>query len=256
MREESGTPPPGKVLIAENDPVHRAFIRAAIERSGLAAVEVIEAADGGAALDLARRHRPGQIVLDLHMPVMSGVDAARRIWDEQPRTRILFWSNYADEAYVRGLTRIVPPEAGYGYLLKSASAERFRQAIEGVFLHDQCIIDREVRSIQARAEDRLDALSDSEYDMLVDICLGLTDRAIAQRHRLSTRGVQSRLQRLYAKLGVAGDAGSDPPETGPFNARTRAICMAVLRGLINADVLGRANDQLDNAEQLRSDSRQ
>lgn len=238
------TVPAGQVLIAENDPVHRAFIRAAIQQSGLGEVELLEAADGRAALDLARRHRPGRIVLDLQMPVMSGVDAARRIWDEQPRTRILFWSNYADEAYVRGLTRIVPPEAGYGYLLKSASPERFRQAIDGVFLHDQCIIDREVRTIQARAEDRLDALSDAEYDMLLDICLGLTDRTIALRHGLSTRGVQSRLQRLYGKLGVAVDEPSPASGAAPYNARTRAICVAVLRGLINADVLSRANDRL------------
>jgi DNA-binding NarL/FixJ family response regulator len=234
----------GIVLIGENDPVHRAFIRAAIHQSGLGPVEIVEAEDGQAALDLARHHRPGRIVLDLQMPVMSGVDAARRIWGEQPATRILFWSNYADEAYVRGLTRIVPPEAGYGYLLKSASAERFRRAIDGVFLQDQCIIDREVRSIQARAEDRLDALSDVEYDMLLEICLGLTDRAIAVRHGLSTRGVQSRLQRLYAKLGVSLEPPSAGREGGLYNARTRAICLAILRGLINADVLSRADTRL------------
>lgn len=256
MTDATARPATGMVLIAENDPVHRAFIRAAIERSNLGPVEVLEAADGGAALELARRHRPGRIVLDLQMPVMSGVDAARRIWHEQPRTRILFWSNYADEAYVRGLTRIVPPEAGYGYLLKSASAERFRQAIDGVFLHDQCIIDREVRSIQARAADRLDALSDADYEMLLDICLGLTDRAIAQRQGLSTRGVQSRLQRLYAKLGVAGEGGGTAPDSGAFNARTRAICVAVLRGLINADVLARANDGLEEAQPDRPAMRQ
>lgn len=242
------------VLIADDDPLHRGFIRTAILQSGLCEVELLEAADGRAALDLVRRHRPAWIVLDLQMPVMSGVEAARAIWDEHPRTRILFWSNYADEAYVRGLTRIVPSQAGYGYLLKSASPERFRRAIEGVFLHDQCIIDREVRTIQARTEDRLDSLSDAEYEMLLDICLGLTDRAIGQRHGLSTRGVQSRLQRLYAKLGVAADCPAAWAEMGPFNARTRAICMAILRGLVNADVISRADASLNDLEAPRSAS--
>lgn len=234
------------VLIGENDPVHRAFIRSAICQSSLGEVEILEAEDGQAALDLARHHRPGRIVLDLQMPVMSGVDAARRIWEEQPTTRILFWSNYADEAYVRGLGRIVPPEAGYGYLLKSASADRFRRAIDGVFLQDQCIIDREVRSVQARAEDRIEALTDGEYDMLLEICLGLTDRAIAARHGLSTRGVQSRLQRLYTKLGVSLDSPVGEGEVGPYNARTRAVYLAILRGLVNADVLLQADSRLED----------
>jgi DNA-binding NarL/FixJ family response regulator len=234
----------GLVLIAENDPVHRAFIRSAVLQSALGEVDLLEAADGREAVDLAREHRPEQIVLDLQMPLLSGIDAARRIWSDQPTARILFWSNYADEAYVRGLSRIVPPQAAYGYLLKSASPERFRAAIDGVFLQDQCIIDREVRTIQARAEDPLDALSDAEYDMLLDICLGLTDRVIAQRHGLSTRGVQSRLQRLYAKLGVMAGEASRSDGAEPFNARTRAICVALVRGLVNADVMSRANAQL------------
>ena len=230
----------GHVLIGENDPVHRAFIRATIGQSELGAVEVIEAETGREALELARRHRPGRVVLDLQMPEMSGIDAARRIWDEQPATRILFWSNYADEAYVRGVTRIVPPGAGYGYLMKSASAERLRRAIEGVFLQDHCIVDRDVRLVQAREEDRLDALTDTEYAMLLEICLGLTDQAIADRHGLSTRGVQSRLQRLYAKLGVPMDAAAGAGRGGRYNSRTRAICVAIRRGLVNADILEQA----------------
>ncbi len=38
----------------------------------------------------------------------NGIEAARTIWKERPDTRILFWSNYSDEAYVRGVSRIVP----------------------------------------------------------------------------------------------------------------------------------------------------
>jgi DNA-binding NarL/FixJ family response regulator len=67
--------------------------------------------------------------MDLQMHPRNGIEAARTIWRERPRTRILFWSNYSDEAYVRGVSRIVPPGAAYGYILKSASDERLRLAL-------------------------------------------------------------------------------------------------------------------------------
>lgn len=229
------------ILIAEDDPVYRSFIRQAIAESDLCGLNVEEATDGGAAVRLAKQLRAKFVVLDLQMPVLSGVEAARQIWSFEPRTSILFWSNFADESYVRGLARIVPTEASYGYLLKSSFSSRLRGALEGVFLDGQCIIDREIRGIQARAEKWNETLSNAEYDMLVDISLGLTDLAIAGRHGLSTRGVQSRLQKLYTKLGV------NIPETGGgdaiFNPRSRAVCVAVLRGIINAELIGRLRQQ-------------
>jgi len=239
---------PAALLIADDDPVYRSFIREAIGESALGLVNIVEATDGESAVALAREHRPGCIVLDLQMPQLSGVEAARRIWADQPATRVLFWSNFADEAYVRSLARIVPSEASYGYLLKSTSRERLRVALEGVFLDGQCIVDRMIRDVQARTEHWLDALTDEEYDTLIDIALGFTDQAIAHRQGLSTRGVQSRLQRLYAKLGVSTAQPGWLGENAAFNPRTRAICVALMRGLVNPDLLRRANQKLGDPD--------
>lgn len=239
---------PAALLIADDDPVYRSFIREAIGESALGLVNIVEATDGESAVALAREHRPGCIVLDLQMPQLSGVEAARRIWADQPATRVLFWSNFADEAYVRSLARIVPSEASYGYLLKSTSRERLRVALEGVFLDGQCIVDRMIRDVQARTEHWLDAPTDEEYDTLIDIALGFTDQAIAHRQGLSTRGVQSRLQRLYAKLGVSTAQPGWLGENAAFNPRTRAICVALMRGLVNPDLLRRANQKLGDPD--------
>lgn len=237
---------PDAILIAEDDPVYRSFIKDAIGASRLRDAPLFEAANGEAAVELARHHHTSQVILDLQMPLLSGVDAARLIWASDPQARILFWSNFADEAYVRSIARNVPSGASYGYLLKSTSAERLMVAIEGVFLAGQCIIDREILGIQARAESWPDTLNNAEYDMLIDISLGFTDQAIALRHGISTRGVQGRLQRLYAKLGVNTPLpGEDADPSSMFNPRTRAICLAVLRGLINIDVIARAGSQTD-----------
>jgi DNA-binding NarL/FixJ family response regulator len=117
-------------------------------------------------------------------------------------------------------------------------------AVRGVFLQDQCIIDREVRGIQQRSEDTLEGLTDSEFEVLADIALGMTDKAIAARRRISTRSVQSRLKHLYEKLCI--DTSQVNPEFGPvFNSRTRAIAIAFSRGLLNVDGLAANQESMD-----------
>jgi len=232
------------VLVAENDALHRALLKEAVQEMLPDCEAVLEASDGMEAISMAREHQPDFAVLDLQMPNASGVDAAKAIWREKPDTRILFWSNYADEAYVRGVAKIVPPEAVYGYVLKSASEERLRFAICGVFVEDQCVVDREVRGVQQRTESRAQGLTDAEFDILIDLALGLTDKAIAARHGLSIRGAQSRLQHLYEKLGLDHAHPPEPPSEPVFNSRTRAIHVAFSRGLLNVEALRREDDQL------------
>jgi DNA-binding NarL/FixJ family response regulator len=225
-----------RILLAEDDALHRSFLRASIERILASGHQLYEAADGLSAIALARKLKPDCVVLDLQMPNASGVDAAKLIWRDKPDTKILFWSNYADEAYVRGVAKIVPGRAVYGYVLKSASEERLRFAVRGVFIEDQCVIDREVRGVQSRAENRLEGLTDGEFEILIDLALGLTDKAIAARRKMSIRGAQSRLRQLYEKLGL----DSHPSENASvINSRTRAIYLALSRGLLNINTLKR-----------------
>lgn len=232
------------VMIAENDGLHRTFARRTVEQLWPGDVEVIEASDGEDAINLAAEREPPHVVLDLQMPKATGIEVARAIWNRRAGTHILFWSNFADEAYVRGVARIVPPGSVYGYVLKSATEEGMRSALRGVFREGHCIIDREIRGIQHRVQDKFEGITDGEYESLIDIALGLTDRAIAARRGLSIRGAQSRIKHVYDKLGIvpAEDGASD---ASAFNSRTRAIYLAMARGLINIDALRREQDRLD-----------
>jgi DNA-binding NarL/FixJ family response regulator len=232
------------VMIAEDDGLHRAFARSTVEELWSGDVDVIEAMSGDVAIDLARKHQPPCVVLDLQLPRATGIEVARSIWSHSRDTHILFWSNFADESYVRGVARIVPPGTVYGYVLKSASEEGMRSALRGVFVDGHCIIDREVRGIQHRVQDRLEGITDSEYESLIDVALGLTDKAIAARRGLSTRGAQARIRHLYEKLGL-GDLDEGAGEGTVFNSRTRAIYLALARGLINIDALRREQENLD-----------
>ncbi|PDT44346.1 response regulator transcription factor [Sinorhizobium fredii] len=234
-----------KVLIVEDDPLHRSYLHEAV-RSALPECDtVIEADNGIAGEQLARDHRSAHIVMDLQMTSRNGIEAARTIWKERPDTRILFWSNYSDEAYVRGVSRIVPDGAAYGYVLKSASDERLKLALRSIFVESQCVIDREVRGLQQKSIGRANSFTDSEYEILVDIALGLTDRAIATRRSLSLRSVQNRLQHLYDKLDVYQAAADDHLDS-QFNLRARAVTVAFLRKLLNYSALERAEAELQD----------
>jgi DNA-binding NarL/FixJ family response regulator len=218
-----------RVLIVEDDTLHRAYLSEAVREALPECSAVVEATNGLDGEARAREMPDAHVVMDLQMHPRNGIEAARTIWRERPGTRILFWSNYSDEAYVRGVSRIVPPGAAYGYVLKSASDERLRLALRGIFVENQCVIDGEVRGTQQKAVAPSVGLSEAEYEVLLDIALGLTDRAIAERRGISQRSVQNRLQSIYDKLGVHPVPGSE----GVFNLRGRAVANGVLRKLLN-----------------------
>lgn len=230
------------ILIAEDDPFHRSFLAGTVRSSLPDCDALFEASGGQEAIDIALNNEIDGVVIDLQMPVVSGIAAASQMWEHRPNMRILFWSNYSDEAYVRGVSRIVPKEAVYGYLLKTASEQRLGLAMMGIFLEDQCIIDREVRGVQQRAADVHQGLSNTEFEVLSDIALGLTDKAIATRRQISTRSVQSRLKQLYEKFGI--DHQTQRDEGTIFNSRARAVTIGLSRGLLNIEEISRAEEQL------------
>ncbi len=232
------------ILIAEDMAFQRDYLRAIVTGHFPDSGPVIEACDGNTAVELALRHRPLLAVLDIKLPGLSGVKAARQIWSELKLARIIFWSQYKDEIYIRELARIVPSETVYGYVLKSSPDEKLIAALRAVLVDEQCWIDPEIRTVQSRATNRTSGLTDIEYEALVDIALGLTDKAIARRRYLSERGVQNRLRELYAKLSIDIEQIIDERWGNTYSPRSRAISIAMQRGLINADELARENESL------------
>jgi len=221
------------ILIAEDNPKDLEFLEQMFAKWELD-IKLHRAQNGLSALELALEMGVPRVISDIQMPEMNGIEFARALWQRKPGARIVFWSQYKDEMYVRSLARIVPPETVYGYILKSNTSERISQAIRTVLLDEQCWIDPEVRKVQGRAGHSQTALSDIEYEALVDISLGLTDNLIAQRRYLSRRGVQSRLNSLYNKLGIDQEQFQSEKVGDAFNLRNRAVAVALRRGLVNA----------------------
>ncbi len=219
------------VIIAEDNPRDREFLS-----GNLADYSLILSANSTHALELALQTPTPYLITDLQMPDMNGVELAKRVWQQSPSARIVFWSHYGDETYIRSLSKIIPEETVYAYILKDNPSATLNQACRAVFEDDQCWIDKKLRPVQSRSHMSDSAVSDIEYEVLIDIALGLTDNMIAQRRYLSRRGAQNRLKSLYSKLSVTHD-NDETKSTEALNLRARAISVAMRRGLLNNDVL-------------------
>lgn len=210
----------------------------------LADYSVVLAPDAPQALAACTSAEPF-LVTDIQMPGINGVELARNLWAHKPDARLLFWSQFNDEVYVRAIANLVPAQTVYGYVLKTNSADVLSKAAHAVFRECQCWIDPQVRPVQARTGRSGFAITDAEYEVLIDIALGLTDNAIAMRRYLSRRGVQNRLRSLYGKLGADdSQVTTKDSEVEMINNRARAVAIAFQRGLINAFELERQEQQL------------
>jgi len=113
---------PRRVLVAEDEHLVAVHLIKSLEQLG---IEVIgPAANGEAALNLARQQRPDLAILDIRMPKRNGIDAARTLWRELG-IPVVVLTAYSDERYIQAAA-----EAGvFGYLLKPAMLEDLRAAL-------------------------------------------------------------------------------------------------------------------------------
>ena len=225
------------LILTDDNPRDRGFLAEALQQ-----YNPVLTANAEEAINACADDQEPWMITDIQMPGDNGIELARKLWSEKPFSRILFWSQHSDETYVRALTKLIPAETVYGYVLKNNPTEVLIRAAQSVFEDCQCWIDPQIRKVQARTKSSYDALSDAEYEVLIDIALGLTDNTIAERCFLSRRGVQNRLQSLYSKLGANIDANINNNSNELLNVRSRAVSIALQRGLINAF-------ELKNAEQ-------
>jgi len=231
------------ILIAEDNPRDLDFLLETLDsEASLSSVRLLTVENGKQAYALISEHSISQIISDIQMPEMTGIELAKRVWKDDSLARIIFWSHYNDEIYLRSLQKIIPPETVYGYVLKNKPAETIVSAIHSVFEECQCWIDPDIRPVQARSQKVPTLITDAEFEVLIDIALGLTDNLIAKRRFLSRRGVQNRLKSLYQKLEV--DHLSMNEETA-LNSRSRAVSIALQRGLINTHELSREESELE-----------
>ncbi len=132
------------ILIAEDNVAQRAYLREILERDFPSHQPVIEAGDGEETVSLALKNKPEVCILDIQMPKLSGVKAARAIWREYPEARIIFWTQFPHEIYINEIRKIVksvdPPPA-YGFIHKNNPESRFLRFVAAVLEDGADMID-------------------------------------------------------------------------------------------------------------------
>ncbi len=234
------------ILIAEDNEAQRRYLSELLTNKFPEHAPVIEAADGEAAVKMALESRPALAILDIQMPKLSGVKAARAIWREFPEARIIFWTQFPDEIYINEIRKIVrstEPQPTYGFIHKNNPEDRFLRFVAAVLEDGADMIDPAFKDSFQRP-----LLTEFEAEALRYLALGLSNWAIARKCSLSLRGVESRLATLYEKLFPANSAGTDAEEYDKlaYNMRTHAFFQALRRGLINSDELDKSAAELED----------
>jgi DNA-binding NarL/FixJ family response regulator len=217
------------IVIADDQERERTWLRELLTKHLSAQAPIYEAEDGQRALELVREHQPAVVFLDIEMPLMSGIKSAEQILKELPQTPIIILSNHSDEIFVRKLWKLVPSDGAFGYVLKESTDQQVVDAAKAV-LGGDCWIHPRIQRIVRRTESGATGLTDAEFEVLVCIAIGFTDKATAKRLYITDKAVQARLKCLYTKLGIPIKGSSEEDE---YNHRCRALNLSFRRGLIN-----------------------
>ncbi|MBI1272172.1 response regulator [bacterium] len=233
-----------KVLIVDDVEGLRKHATALI-KSIDADASIFEATTGQEGLEKFKTLKPDMVVMDIVMPEMNGIKAAQEIWEAVPNQKILFWSQFHSETYVREIGKIVPDDAIHGYALKTETDDVLKGAFGSVLVKDIPYIDPVVRNVQKRLQCPIKGLNDNEFDILVDLALGLTDRAIALREHISVRGAQNRITSLSNKLlNGLDDHVKESAGWEAMNSRVRIVYEAFRRGILVPEDCDSHNEEL------------
>ena len=173
---------PACVLVVDDDPRFREFVSTTLRRGGYRAVE---ASTGEEALDLAERERPAAVVLDVHLPGISGHEVCHKLGRAGDRPPVLFVSGERVEAYDRVAGLLV---GGDDYLVKPFAPDELLARLHALF-----------RRLHGRPEP---LLTGAERDLVRLLRDGIGAGEVARRLGLGEAAVRRRVARVLTKLGV------------------------------------------------------
>jgi len=183
------------LLVDDHSLVRRGFRRILEDEPD---IEVTgEAGDGGEAVRLAKELQPTVIVMDCAMPNMNGLQATRKILEQQPQTLVLMLSMHPEETLVRQAL-----DAGArGYILKNAVDLELGAAIRRV-VAGETVLDSQLNRPAALKGDRAEHLTPRELEILQMIVEGKSNKEIASVLDLSANTVAVHRANIMDALGI------------------------------------------------------
>jgi DNA-binding NarL/FixJ family response regulator len=199
-----------RILLADDHTVVRKGLRLLLESH--AGFEVVaDAADGREAVTLAEANRPDVVVIDVAMPNLNGIEAARQILSKAPQTAIVFLSMHSDESYVLKALKA----GARAYLLKDSAEYDLVSAVKAVSegkaffspaISKMLVEDYMRRMQEQQVEDSYDLLTTREREVLQLLAEGKNNKEVAQLLNLSLYTVETHRSNIFQKLNLHSSA--------------------------------------------------
>lgn len=199
-----------RILLADDHTIVRKGLRLLLESHPSFEV-VAEAANGREAVELSAQHRPDVVVLDIAMPILNGIEAARQIFANNEQSAIVFLSMHSDEAYVLRALK----SGARGYLLKDSAEHDLINAVAAV--HEgkaffspaigRMLVEDYVRQMrQQNIEDSYDLLTARERQILQLFGEGRSNKEVANLLELSLHTIETHRGNIMQKLNIHSTA--------------------------------------------------
>ena len=199
---------PIRVLLADDHKLIRAGLVLVVQQQPDFSV-VGEADDGRQAVELVESLKPDVVVMDIGMPNLNGIEAARQITANRPDTAVVILSMHADEGYVLRALKA----GARAYLLKDSATTDLVQAIRAVVdgksffspAVSKVLLQDYMRKLRrSGAEDSYDLLSPREREVLQLVAEGKSSKEVANLLNLSTYTVETHRAKIMQKLNLKG----------------------------------------------------
>jgi two-component system response regulator NreC len=189
-----------KVIIADDHQIVRQCLKALLEAEGFAVVG--EASNGQEALKLAETLQPDVAVLDLSMPMLNGIEAARQLQSIAPKTKAILLTMHTDSQYILEGLR----SGAKGYVMKTNAAGELvravRDAVHGATYLSPAIAEAVVQAYQNKTEVAADPLSGRERQVLQLIAEGKITKEVASVLGISVKTAETYRSRIMEKLDL------------------------------------------------------
>lgn len=195
-----------RIILADDHAVMRTGLRLVLERQSDFQV-VGEASDGREAVAMTQKLTPDILVMDIGMPNLNGIEAARQVAAQTPQTAVVILSMHSDESYVLRALKA----GAKAYLLKESAESDLINAIRAVYSGkayfspavSRMLVEDCVRQLQDREiEDSYELLTTREREVLQLIAEGKSNKEIASILNLSLYTVETHRGNLMEKLGL------------------------------------------------------
>ncbi|KPJ87407.1 MAG: LuxR family transcriptional regulator [Gammaproteobacteria bacterium SG8_11] len=192
---------PIKILLVDDHAVVRDGIRARLERSADFKV-VGEAVNGREAIQKVEELLPDVVLMDISMPVMNGMDAARYLREKHPETKVIILTMHEHKEYIQGVIRC----GAQGYIVKDVSAQEMISAIKTVMngetYYSSCVSQMmfdDFNRSSSHDGDKL-GLTQRQRTILALVEQGMSSKAIANELNISVRTVEAHRHNIKIKL--------------------------------------------------------